>query len=406
MFKKTNINPVVIGLGYVGLPIFLRLQKKFNVIGYDLNKQRIQQLIKKKDINNEFNKKDLSIKKGSIFTNNLNDISKGNFFIVTVPTPINNSMKPDLNPIINCSYDLSKIIKNDDIIFYESTVFPTVTEKICIPILNKSGLIEGKNFYVGYSPERINPGDKNRKLNLINKIVAFKYSRKKIIVKNVYKNLAKNLYFTDKIIEAETSKVIENIQRDLNIALINEIYKVCNKAKINFKNVIKLAKTKWNFIDYKPGLVGGHCLPVDPYYFSSFAKKTGIKTNVILAGRKTNNDMYKFCYNQIIKKLRDIKKKKNRIKILFLGVSYKTNVADLRNSFSLKLYRLLKQKIKNVDALDPMLDNKIAKNSGVINHKVNLKKYDLIINAVNHSKFKNHLKQIKKNKLRYFELFD
>ncbi len=406
MFKKTNINPVVIGLGYVGLPIFLRLQKKFNVIGYDLNKQRIQQLIKKKDINNEFNKKDLSIKKGSIFTNNLNDISKGNFFIVTVPTPINNSMKPDLNPIINCSYDLSKIIKNDDIIFYESTVFPTVTEKICIPILNKSGLIEGKNFYVGYSPERINPGDKNRKLNLINKIVAFKYSRKKIIVKNVYKNLSKNLYFTDKIIEAETSKVIENIQRDLNIALINEIYKVCNKAKINFKNVIKLAKTKWNFIDYKPGLVGGHCLPVDPYYFSSFAKKTGIKTNVILAGRKTNNDMYKFCYNQIIKKLRDIKKKKNRIKILFLGVSYKTNVADLRNSFSLKLYRLLKEKIKNVDALDPMLDNKIAKNSGVINHKVNLKKYDLIINAVNHSKFKNHLKQIKKNKLRYFELFD
>ena len=315
-------------------------------------------------------------------------------------------MKPDLNPIINCSYDLSKIIKNDDIIFYESTVFPTVTEKICIPILNKSGLIEGKNFYVGYSPERINPGDKNRKLNLINKIVAFKYSRKKIIVKNVYKNLSKNLYFTDKIIEAETSKVIENIQRDLNIALINEIYKVCNKAKINFKNVIKLAKTKWNFIDYKPGLVGGHCLPVDPYYFSSFAKKTGIKTNVILAGRKTNNDMYKFCYNQIIKKLRDIKKKKNRIKILFLGVSYKTNVADLRNSFSLKLYRLLKEKIKNVDALDPMLDNKIAKNSGVINHKVNLKKYDLIINAVNHSKFKNHLKQIKKNKLRYFELFD
>ena len=406
MFKKTNINPVVIGLGYVGLPIFLRLQKKFNVIGYDLNKQRIQQLIKKKDINNEFNKKDLSIKKGSIFTNNLNDISKGNFFIVTVPTPINNSMKPDLNPIINCSYDLSKIIKNDDIIFYESTVFPTVTEKICIPILNKSGLIEGKNFYVGYSPERINPGDKNRKLNLINKIVAFKYSRKKIIVKNVYKNLSKNLYFTDKIIEAETSKVIENIQRDLNIALINEIYKVCNKAKINFKNVIKLAKTKWNFIDYKPGLVGGHCLPVDPYYFSSFAKKTGIKTNVILAGRKTNNDMYKFCYNQIIKKLRDIKKKKNKIKILFLGVSYKTNVADLRNSFSLKLYRLLKEKIKNVDALDPMLDNKIAKNSGVINHKVNLKKYDLIINAVNHSKFKNHLKQIKKNKLRYFELFD
>ncbi len=406
MFKKTNIIPVVIGLGYVGLPIFLRLQKRFNVIGYDLSKQRIRQLIKKKDINNEFNKKDLSIKKESIFTNNLNDISKGNFFIVTVPTPINNSMKPNLNPIINCSSDLSKIIKNDDIIFYESTVFPTVTEKICIPILNKSGLIEGKNFYVGYSPERINPGDKNRKLNLINKIVAFKYSKKKIIVKNVYKNLAKNLYFTDKIIEAETSKVIENIQRDLNIALINEIYKVCNKAKINFKNVIKLAKTKWNFIDYKPGLVGGHCLPVDPYYFSSFAKKTGIKTNVILAGRKTNNDMYRFCYNQIIKKLKNIKKKKNKMKILFLGVSYKTNVADLRNSFSLKLYRLLKQKIRNVDALDPMLDNKIAKNSGVINRKVNLKKYDLIINAVNHSKFKNYLKQIKKNKLRYLELFD
>lgn len=406
MFKKTNIIPVVMGLGYVGLPIFLSLQKKFNVIGYDLNEERIKQLINKKDINNEFNKKDLDIKKGSIFTNNLIDISKGNFFIVTVPTPINSSMKPNLNSIINCSHDLSKIIKKNDIIFYESTVFPTVTEKICIPILNKSGLVEGKNFYVGYSPERINPGDKNKTLNLINKIVAFKYSRKKNIVKTVYKNLAKNLYFTNKIIEAEASKVIENIQRDLNIALVNEIYKVCYKAKINFKSVIKLAKTKWNFIDYKPGLVGGHCLPVDPYYFSSFAKKTGIKTNVILAGRKTNNDMYKFCLKQIIKKMKDIKKKKSKIKILFLGVSYKPNVADLRNSFSLKLYRSLKQKIKNVYAFDPILDNKIAKKNQVINHKVDLKKFDLIINAVNHSMFKNHLKSIKKNKLRYLELFN
>ena len=376
MFKKTNIIPVVIGLGYVGLPIFLSLQKKFNVIGYDLNKERIKQLIKKKDINNEFNKKDLYIKKGSIFTNNLIDISKGNFFIVAVPTPINSSMMPNLNSIINCSHELSKIIKKNDIIFYESTVFPTVTEKVCIPILNKSGLVEGKNFYVGYSPERINPGDKNRTLNLINKIVAFKYSRKKNIVKTVYKNLAKNLYFTNKIIEAETSKVIE------------------------------LAKTKWNFIDYKPGLVGGHCLPVDPYYFSSFAKKTGIKTDVILAGRKTNNDMYKFCLKQIIKKMKDIKKKKSKIKILFLGVSYKPNVADLRNSFSLKLYRSLKQKIKNVYAFDPMLDNKIAKKNQVINHKINLKKFDLIINAVNHSMFKNHLKSIRKNKLRYLELFN
>ena len=265
-----KIFPSIIGLGYVGLPIFLRLKKRFQTIGFDINKSRIDSLSKKKDLNKEFSSNELKLEKNSFFTNDIIQLKESNFFIVTVPTPIYPDNTPDLRNLIDVSHILKKVLKKGDIVFFESTVYPGVTENICTPILEKGSKLQNNaDFFVGYSPERINPGDKDHSIEKISKVVAIK-KEKHFQAKNIYKYLAKNLILTENIQEAEASKVIENIQRDLNIGLMNEIYKVCSKSNINFSKVIKLASSKWNFINYKPGLVGGHCLPVDPYYFSWF----------------------------------------------------------------------------------------------------------------------------------------
>jgi len=388
-----KIYPVIIGLGYVGLPIFLNLQKNFKTIGYDTNIKRVISLKKRKDFNQEFKSSSLKLKKKSTLTNNLDDIKNGNFFIVCVPTPVDKKNIPDLSLLKKSCINLSKILKKGDIIFFESTVYPTVTNNICIPLLNNSGLKENKDFYVGYSPERINPGDNKKNLNSISKIVAFRNNKIKSQVKNVYSKISKKIFFSKSIVEAETSKVIENIQRDLNIGLINEIYKVCEKANINFKNVINLAKTKWNFVTYQPGLVGGHCLPVDPYYFSHFAKNIGIKTNILLSGRKTNNEMVNFVTKKILTKLSKVKNIKNK-KILILGLTYKKNVADIRNSLAIKVFRNLKKKYKNIRTYDPYLDSKFFKKLKLIK-TTEIKKQDIFIIMNNHDKF---------NKLRYLML--
>ncbi len=388
-----KIYPVIIGLGYVGLPIFLNLQKHFKTIGYDTNIKRVISLKKRKDFNQEFKSSSLQLKKKSALTNNRDDIKNGNFFIVCVPTPVDKKNIPDLSLLKKSCIDLSKILKKGDIIFFESTVYPTVTNNICIPLLNNSGLKENKDFYVGYSPERINPGDNKKDLNSISKIVAFRNNKIKSQVKNVYSKISKKIFFSKSIVEAETSKVIENIQRDLNIGLINEIYKVCEKANINFKNVINLAKTKWNFVTYQPGLVGGHCLPVDPYYFSYFAKNIGIKTNILLSGRKTNNEMVNFVTKKILIKLNKVKNIKNK-KILILGLTYKKNVADTRNSLAIKVFRNLKKKYKNIRTYDPYLDNRFFKKLKLIK-TTEIKKQDIFIILNNHDKF---------DKLRYLLL--
>ena len=381
-----KIFTVVIGLGYVGLPIFLNLQKHFKTTGFDINNKRIHSLKKKYDYNKEFKSSSLKLRKTSVLTDNLNDIKKGNFFIVCVPTPVNKKNIPDLSLLRKSCINLSKILKKGDIIFFESTVYPTVTNNICIPLLNDSGLKENIDFYVGYSPERINPGDNRKDLNSISKIVAFRNNKIKSQVKKVYSKISKKMFFSKSIVEAETSKVIENIQRDLNIGLINEIYKVCEKANINFKNVINLAKTKWNFVTYQPGLVGGHCLPVDPYYFSYFAKNIGIKTNILLSGRKTNNEMVNFVTKKISKKLNKVKNIKSK-KILILGLTYKKNVADIRNSLAINVYRNLKKKYKNIKTYDPYLDSKTFKNLKLI-RTVEIKKHDIFIILNNHDQFK------------------
>tara|TARA_B100000989_G_scaffold19900_1_gene13100 strand:+ start:372 stop:1574 length:1203 start_codon:yes stop_codon:yes gene_type:complete len=386
--------PCVIGLGYVGLPVFISLKKKFKVIGFDLNKERVKNLNKLIDTNNEFEKKELKLRSGSKITNNENELKDCNFFIVTVPTPIKQNKLPDLKYIVSAFKNISKYIKNDDIIFLESTVFPGTTEEICKRIIEKKKKIR---FYIGYSSERINPGDKINNINNITKVVAIKKDKKSFpAVKRIYKNISKKLIFSENIKGAELSKLIENTQRDLNIALMNEIMILCHKTKIDFQEVIKLARSKWNFLKFSPGLVGGHCLPVDPYYLSFFAKKNKFKTKVTLAGRDTNNLMEKFIYKKICEKIIKIKKS-NHKNIVIAGLTYKPDVSDLRNSFAVEIFKKLKSKFSNIIAYDPFVNEKILKNVSVEKNFYKIKNAGTFIFLVKHRIFKNLYSFAKKN---------
>lgn len=401
----------VIGIGYVGLPIFLNLSKTLSITGFDINKKRITKLNKFVDIYKEFKKNEIRLfkKKKSILTSNIADIKKCNFFIVTVPTPIFKNKNPDLRMLINSCELIGKILKKNDIVFFESTVFPGVTNKICRKTLEKiSGLKSSKDFFLGYSPERINPGDKTKKLNTINKIVAFNdNSSKRIkIVKDIFKKISKKITYTSDIESAETAKVIENIQRDLNIGLFNEIYKFCDKANINFKEVINLASTKWNFIKFKPGLVGGHCLPVDPYYLSYISKKHKLKMEILLAGRNVNNQMENYAFKKILSELKKYKLNL-KDKILIAGESYKPNVGDQRNSIAQKIILKLLKRNNRIKVFDPTIDNKYFYKRYRTNFLNYQDKYDAIIQLVNHDvgykQIQNYLK--KNNKTIFIKIF-
>ena len=393
-----KINPCVIGLGYVGLPVLINLSKKFNTCGFDINKKRILDLKKNLDTTKEFKKEELNTLKKTNLTFELDDIKKYNFFIICVPTPINTNKKPNLSPLISACKTIAKVIKKNDIIIFESTVYPGTTNDICVPIIEKfSKLKISKNdFFVCYSPERVNPGDSNHTLNKINKIIAIPNLKIKPIVKKVYKNLSKKLIINRNIEEAETSKVIENIQRDINIGLMNEVYIFCEKMNIDFNNVFKLASTKWNFGKYSPGLVGGHCLPVDPYYFSYIANKNKIQTRVTLAGRSINEYMRKF----LIKKIKTILKKNNfnykSDRIIFAGLTYKKNVSDIRNSQSFKIFDYFKKTNKKIIAIDPFVDQYSHKDIVNIDFISRLKEKACMIVLVNHDNFSNISKKINK----------
>ena len=391
------INISVIGLGYVGLPILINLSKKFKTIGYDINKQRIKDLKKGKDLFNEFTKK--TLKKSKIdFTDSIDLIKKSNLFIITVPTPINKKKQPDLKHLKDVCKKLSKIVKKKDIIIFESTVYPGLTNDFCIPLIEKNNnLKEGVDFYVGYSPERVNPGDKNHTLKNINKILAYPHNYLKEELIKIYSLISKKIILSKNIREAETAKVIENIQRDVNIGLINEFYLVCKRLNLNFNNVINLASSKWNFIKFKPGLVGGHCLPVDPYYFSFISKKNNYDTKITLAGRSTNNLMTTIVKKELAEKLKKIDQQKNK-KILFCGLTYKKNVADLRNSLSLKIFQSLKKNNKKMKGYDPTLNNRISKKNNLVISLKEFKSFDIYIVATSHSLISKNLKKLNKNK--------
>ena len=403
MKKKIGI----IGLGYVGLPLACEFSKKTKVIGFDHNKERINDLIKGKDTNYEI-KKFSSKKNTNIeFTNSEKKLSDCEIFIVTVPTPVDSKNHPDLSFLKKACQSVGKHIKKGSIFILESTVYPGCTEKFCVPILEKTSKLSfNKEFFCGYSPERINPGDKKHNFTNIVKITSGSNKKISLKIDNLYKLIFKNTYKAESIIIAESAKVIENIQRDLNIALVNELSIILDKLNVNTKKVIEAAGTKWNFQKFYPGLVGGHCISVDPYYLTHIARLKNYNPKVILAGRRIN-DYMKF---EVIKKfIRSIKKAQintKKAKILIMGIAFKENVSDLRNSQSLEVFKILKSKKFKIDIYDPLIKKRKIMFK---NHNIMLKKklprkrvYDAILILTPHDKIKlisskNILRMCKKN---------
>jgi UDP-N-acetyl-D-galactosamine dehydrogenase len=386
-----KIKLAVIGLGYVGLPIALEFAKKRLTVGYDIDKSRIENLKKKYDHTMEVSKIDLIKIKKVFFTNRLEDISDCNCFIIAIPTPIYKDNKPDLRLLIKASKTIGRILKKKDIVIYESTVYPGATEEVCVPILEKfSNLNLNKDFFVGYSPERINPGDKKHRFSNIVKIVSGSCPNVTRVIKKLYSSVVKaGIYVAPSIKVAEAAKVIENTQRDLNIALINELAIIFHKLNIDTKQVLDAASSKWNFLKFYPGLVGGHCIGVDPYYLTYKSKKVGYNPKIILAGRNLNNNMPNFLCIKLKNFLKVRKKFSKRLKILIMGLTFKENCSDTRNSKVFNLISILSKQFKMIDCYDPWVRN-IKKNTKF--KKINfLKKnyYDVVILCVKHNEFIN-----------------
>jgi len=393
IIKKKNLKLAIVGLGYVGLPLALEFSKKRKVIAFDINKKRIDELKYGKDINLELTKKELTNKKNINFTNNLEDLKFANCYIITVPTPIDNYKKPDLIPLKSASQFIGNLLKKGDLVIYESTVYPGCVEEECAPILEKFSKKKfNKDFFCGYSPERINPGDKKYTISNIKKITSGSTIAAAKLVDDLYKEIIKvGTYNAPSIKVAEAAKVIENTQRDLNIALINELSILFGKMNIDTKSVLDAAETKWNFLPFKPGLVGGHCIGVDPYYLTYKAKKIGYQPKVILAGRQINDGMGSYVTSKLINKM---KKKNIRIKnakILIMGLTFKENCADTRNSGIQPVVQELKKLKCNLDLYDPWVDYNDVKEKYKVLPKSNLikKKYDVILISVAHKKFKD-----------------
>ena len=392
----------IIGLGYVGLPLSLAFnQKGFNVIGYDSSLKRINELKKLEDINGEFSKEELTCSKNILFTNEDSDINKANIYIITVPTPINKSKNPDLKPLLKASKTVGENLSKNDVVIYESTVYPGCTEEECVPVLEiNSEMIFNKDFFCGYSPERINPGDKKRKLKDIVKVTSGSNHETAIKVDKLYKEIIEaGTHLAPSIKIAEASKVIENVQRDVNISLMNELAIIFNKMGIDTEDVLKASSTKWNFLNFKPGLVGGHCIGVDPYYLAYKAKQLGYTPNVILSGRKVNNKMGGHIADTIYNLILKNKKNPENCNALVLGVTFKENCSDIRNSRVFDLHKsLIKLKLE-VDLFDPYAINEdVFKNYNVNLIQQIKRKYDVIILAVAHDEFlKMNLVNFKKS---------
>lgn len=388
---KTKI--AIIGLGYVGLPLAIEFGDKFKVTGFDTNKTRIKNLEDGLDTTLEVTKEEIKKSKYLKFTNKLEDIKDCKIFIVTVPTPIDRQKQPDMSFLKKATNSVGSLLKKGDIVIYESTVYPGATEEICVPILErKSGLIFNKDFYCGYSPERINPGDRKHNIKTIKKVTSGSTNEIAKTVDSLYKEIiTAGTYMAPSIKVAEAAKVIENTQRDVNIALINELSIIFNKLDIDTESVLEAASTKWNFMPFKPGLVGGHCIGVDPYYLTHKALEIGYKPNMILAGRKINDNMASYVVDEVtklmIKKNIDI----DRANILVMGLTFKENCPDIRNTKIIDLVTKFKNLNCNVDVHDPWVSDGEAQSEYKIKiiKNPNKGKYDVVILAVAHDIFKN-----------------
>ena len=418
--KLNNCTIGIIGLGYVGLPLAIKianqksclLSKKRNnrkVIGYDIDKDRVNELNKGIDKKNIFSKRTINIPKNISFTSHKKLLLNIEVFIITVPTPINTENQPDLSYLKTASKIVGECIKEKDykdtnpIIIYESTVYPGVTEEICIPLIEK---ISGKkhncknynnSFYSGYSPERINPGDSNNTLDSITKVTSGCNKKVADWVDKFYRSfISAGTYKASNIKVAEAAKIIENTQRDINIALVNELAILFKKLNINTKDVLDAANTKWNFQKYSPGLVGGHCIGVDPYYLTFKAKEIGFNTKLISAGRNINDDMHKYLFQQILSQLEKTKKVLKLVEVLLLGISYKSNCGDIRNSQLISLVENLKKENMKITIVDPLVNkDEVFNKIGLISvDKIpSNKQYSIIIFALNHKEFKKITKK-------------
>ena len=403
---QKNLKVSIIGLGYVGLPLALEFSKYRKVIGYDININRINNLRKGIDTNLEFSKNQILKNKKIFFSANREDIKKSNCYIITVPTPINKNKLPNLNSLREASILVGGFLKKEDIVIYESTVYPGVTEEVCVPLLERfSKLKFNKDFYCGYSPERINPGDNNKKISNIKKITSGSLPKIAKLIDELYKTIIKSgTHRASSIKIAEAAKVIENTQRDLNIAYINELSIIFKKMNLDTEEILRAAETKWNFISFRPGLVGGHCIGVDPYYLTFKSHEVGHNPKVILAGRETNNRMPSYIVSQLLK----ISKSKfiniKRARILIMGLAFKENCSDSRNSLVFEIIKKINKYNDNLEVYDPLVNTKDIKNN--INFKFikkfNQLKYDIILIAVAHKTFKKisitNLKKICKSK--------
>jgi UDP-N-acetyl-D-galactosamine dehydrogenase len=385
----------IIGLGYVGLPLAHAFSEKFEVVGLDINQPRIDELNSGFDRTLELTSDQVkeSIKNGMKFTSNIEDAKDCNIYIVTVPTPIDEANEPDLTPIVKSTESIGKILKKDDIVIYESTVYPGVTEEVCVPILEKqSGMKFNTDFFCGYSPERINPGDKEHTVTKILKITSGSTPKIAKEVDDLYKSIiTAGTHLAPTIKVAEAAKVIENTQRDVNIALINELAMIFDLMDINTKDVIEAAGTKWNFIKLLPGLVGGHCIGVDPYYLTHKAQSLGYMPNLILGARQINNSMSKLIADKTIKAMVHEDKKLKNANILVMGATFKEDCPDMRNSKVLDIITELEAFECNVEVYDYWIDQSDLSTKDlnfVTELPLNTNKYDAIVVAVGHEKFK------------------
>ncbi len=396
-----DIRICVIGLGYVGLPLARLFSTKYKTVGFDLNHKRVEELSKGHDSTLEVDEELLQSAlemgknnktKGLTCISNLDDIRDCNFYVVAVPTPVDENHNPDLRPLVGASETVGKVISKGDIVVYESTVYPGVTEEKCVPVVEKVSRLEyNKDFFAGYSPERINPGDKEHTVEKIMKVTSGSTPEIAKIINDVYSSvITAGTHLAPSIKVAEAAKVIENSQRDINIAFVNELAKIFNRMNIDTLAVLEAASTKWNFLSFKPGLVGGHCIGVDPYYLAQAAQRTGYNPEIILAGRRLNDSMGEYVANQVVKLM--LKKGIQVLdsKVLVLGFTFKENTPDVRNTKVIDIVHTLEEYKANVTVYDPWANPDIAM------HEYGLKLYselpeehfDAVILAVAHAKFK------------------